>query len=103
MLKEQEIIQGAKKLLHYTMEQLNEQIRRLRSSLYFMECDVQDKNKELRIDEQNLNMTETSLNLSKYHGFVPLDAGYVVSFLFQLFKHRQLKYHLFPNNKIQNN
>lgn len=76
MLKEIEIIEGAQKLLTRTLEQANEQIRRLKSTVYFMDRDLEDKGNVLKIDEHNLRLKHTSLNLSMYHGFTPLDPAY---------------------------
>lgn len=73
LLKEIEIIEGAQKLLIRTLEQANEQIRRLRSTIYFMDRDLEDKDNVLKIDKHNFILNETSLNLSMYHGFAPLD------------------------------
>lgn len=73
LLKEIDVIEGAQKLLKRTLEQANEQIRRLRSTIYFMDRDLEDKSNVLKIDEHNLGLKETSLNLSIYHGFAPLD------------------------------
>lgn len=76
MLKEIEIIEGAQNLLTRTLEQANEQIRRLKSTIYFMDRDLEDKGNVLKIDEHNLRLKQTSLNLSMYHGFTPLDPAY---------------------------
>lgn len=67
------MIEGAIALLVRTLEQANEQVRRLRSTIYFMDRDLENKDNVLKIDQHNLNLNETSLNLSMYHGFTPLD------------------------------
>lgn len=72
-MKESETIEGGQKLLRRTLEQAIEQVRRLRSTLYFMDRDLEDKDNVLKIDEHNLSLNETSLSLSMYHGFAPLD------------------------------
>ncbi|KAJ8984710.1 hypothetical protein NQ317_004971 [Molorchus minor] len=71
--KEFQTIEGAKSLLGRTLEQANEQVRRLKSTIYFMDRDLEDKGNVLKIDKHNLFLKETSLNLSIYHGFAPLD------------------------------
>lgn len=38
-----------------------------------MDRDLEDKGNVLKLDEHNLQLKETSLNLSMYHGFAPLD------------------------------
>lgn len=73
MLKELEVIEGSILLLSRTLEQANEQVRRLRSTIYFMDRDLENKDNVLKIDEHNLGLNEKSLNLSMYHGFTPLD------------------------------
>lgn len=73
-----DVLYGAEMLLTRTLEQGNEQIRRLRSTIYFMDRDLEDKDNVLKIDEHNLELKETSLNLSMYHGFTPLDPALVL-------------------------
>lgn len=70
-----DVIYGAEALIVRTLQQTKEQIRRLRSTMYFMDRDYEDKENTLKIDERNLSLTDKSLNLSMYHGFAPLDAG----------------------------
>lgn len=48
-------------------------MRRLRSTIYFMDRDLEDKGNVHKIDLHNSSLNETSLNLSIYHGFAPLD------------------------------
>lgn len=71
--KEMDVIEGAQKLLKRTLEQATEQVRRLRSTIYFMDRDLEDKHNVLKIDQYNRTLQETNLNLSIYHGFAPLD------------------------------
>lgn len=73
LLKEIQVIEGAQSLLKRTLEQANEQVRRLKSTIYFMDRDLEDKSNVLKIDGHNSGLKETSLNLSMYHGFAPLD------------------------------
>ncbi|XP_024946354.1 tektin-1 [Cephus cinctus] len=71
--KECEVIKGAENLLIRTLEQTQEQIRRLKATLYYMDHDLEDKENNLRIDRHNLTLKETSFNLSLYHGTAALD------------------------------
>jgi hypothetical protein len=75
LLKEVEIIEGAKSVLCQTLEHANEQIRLLRSAKYFLDHDNEKKANALQIDKHCANLQETSLNLSMHYGLTPLDAG----------------------------
>ncbi|KAK1133939.1 hypothetical protein K0M31_011726 [Melipona bicolor] len=77
LLKECEVIKGVENLLVRTLEQTQEQIRRLRATLYYMDHELEDKENNLRIDKYNLTLKETSLNLSTYHGTSRLDPSTV--------------------------
>ncbi|CAH1108219.1 unnamed protein product [Psylliodes chrysocephalus] len=71
--KERRVIMGVIQMLTRTLEQAYEQRRRLRSTFYFMDRDLDDKGLTKKIDLYNKSITNTSLNLSIYHGFAPLD------------------------------
>ncbi|KAG7209069.1 hypothetical protein KM043_015224 [Ampulex compressa] len=73
LLKECDVIKGAENLLIRILQQSQEQIRRLKATLYYMDHDLEDKENNLRIDQHNLSLKETGLNLSTYHGTSPLD------------------------------
>ncbi|XP_078044988.1 tektin C [Augochlora pura] len=73
LLKECEVIKGVENLLVRTLEQTQEQIRRLKATLYYMDHDLEAKDNNLRVDKHNLTLKETSLNLSIYHGTSRLD------------------------------
>ncbi|XP_003703991.1 tektin C [Megachile rotundata] len=73
LLKECEVIKGAENLLMRILEQTQEQIRRLKATLYYMDHELEDKDNNLRIDRHNLTLKENSLNLSIYHGTSRLD------------------------------
>ncbi|XP_017882422.2 tektin-1 [Ceratina calcarata] len=73
LLKECEVIRGAESLLVRTLEQTQEQIRRLKATLYYMDHELEDKENNIRIDRHNLTLRETGLNLSIYHGASRLD------------------------------
>ncbi|KOX68525.1 Tektin-1 [Melipona quadrifasciata] len=72
-------VQNKKKSYDYlrTLEQTQEQIRRLKATLYYMDHELKDKENNLRIDKYNLTLKETSLNLSTYHGTSRLDPSTV--------------------------
>ena len=76
--KECEVIKGVEHLLIRVLEQTQEQIRRLKSTLYHMDHDLEDKENNIRIDQHNLNLKESSLNLSIYHGTSALNPSSVV-------------------------
>ncbi|OAD60193.1 Tektin-1, partial [Eufriesea mexicana] len=73
LLKECEVIKNVENLLVRTLEQTQEQIRRLKATLYYMDHELGDKENNLCIDKHNLSLKETSLNLSIYHGTSRLD------------------------------
>ncbi|XP_054008593.1 tektin-1 [Hylaeus anthracinus] len=73
LLKECEVIKGVENLLVRVLEQTQEQIRRLKATLYYMDHDLEDKENNLRIDRHNLTLKETGMNLSIYHGTSRLD------------------------------
>lgn len=77
LLKECEVIKGVESLLVRTLEQTQEQIRRLKATLYYMDHELEDKENNLRIDKHNLTLKETNLNLSIYHGTSRLDPSQV--------------------------
>uniref|UniRef100_A0A1B6M9P2 Tektin n=1 Tax=Graphocephala atropunctata TaxID=36148 RepID=A0A1B6M9P2_9HEMI len=77
LLKEREVIEGAQSLLDRTLEQVNEQLRRLRALIYTLVRDLNGKAEVIAIDKHNRGLKETSLNLSLYHGNTPLDPGTV--------------------------
>lgn len=70
---ELKVIKGVESTVVKSLEQTNEQIRILKSSIYFIDHDLHDKNENYQIDGQNKLLKETSMNLSIYHGTAPLD------------------------------
>lgn len=72
MMKEIDIIEGAQIMLQRVLEQTHEQVRRLRSTLYFMDRELDSKSNVLKVDKQLVLLTENCLNLSIYHGHTPL-------------------------------
>ncbi|XP_066247873.1 tektin-1-like [Euwallacea similis] len=77
--KELELIEGTQNMLRRSLEQINEQVRRLKSTTYFMDRDLEYKSNVAKIEYQNSIIKETSLNLSVYHGFSPLNRGIVTN------------------------
>lgn len=73
MHKEIEGLQGARNILRRTLEQVKEQLRLLRSALYFIDKDIQDKNIALNIDKYCLTLKQNRLGLSLYHGNTALN------------------------------
>uniref|UniRef100_A0A1B6D5E5 Tektin n=1 Tax=Clastoptera arizonana TaxID=38151 RepID=A0A1B6D5E5_9HEMI len=75
--KEINIIEGTQSLLIRTQEQVKEQIRRLRATIYTLVKDLEGKTNNLEIDKHNMGLKETSFNLSIYHGKAPLNPGVI--------------------------
>ncbi|KAK0174941.1 hypothetical protein PV327_010644 [Microctonus hyperodae] len=73
--KEYEIINRSDSVFTRTLEHTNEQIRILKSLIYQIDSDLDSKDQSIELDEQNLKLKETGLNLSIYHGRAPLDAS----------------------------
>lgn len=73
--KEIKTIDGAEMILQRTLEQVQEMMRELRSALYLLNRDLEDKLRVLSIERDCLNMRVTNLNLSVYEGTTPLDAS----------------------------
>ncbi|XP_055052953.2 tektin-1 [Misgurnus anguillicaudatus] len=64
LLKEREVIEGVMVLLQRTLEQINEQIRLIRSVKYYLEKDLKDKFQAECIDDFCSLLTNTSPNVS---------------------------------------
>ncbi|KAL1260996.1 hypothetical protein QQF64_008823 [Cirrhinus molitorella] len=64
LLKEKEVIEGVMVLLQRTLEQINEQIRLIRSVKYYLEKDLQDKFQAERIDDFCSLLTNSSPGLN---------------------------------------
>ncbi|TRY87579.1 hypothetical protein DNTS_005972 [Danionella cerebrum] len=60
LLKEKEMLEGVMQLLQRTLEQINEQIRLIRSVKYYLDKDLQDKAHAERIDDFCSLLTNTS-------------------------------------------
>jgi len=78
LLKEREVIQRAENLLDRIWKETDEQIRKLKATLYYIDRDLENKDTNLHIDRRNIILKETDFNLSTYHGTLPLDKPYVI-------------------------
>ncbi|KAB0795165.1 hypothetical protein PPYR_12004 [Photinus pyralis] len=91
LIKEAEMIEASQAMLQRVLEQANEQIRRLRSTTYFMDRDLEDKDNVTKIDYQNMIINERSFNLSMYHGFTPLDPANITAEEWQQYTFKNLE------------
>ncbi|XP_050682844.1 tektin-1 [Leptidea sinapis] len=66
-------ILGGQSLLKRALEQLNEQMRRLRSTRYLLDRDLQYKQGAIDLDKGSLSLKPTDLCLSIYEGYANLD------------------------------
>ncbi|KAG6440274.1 hypothetical protein O3G_MSEX001217 [Manduca sexta] len=66
-------ILGGQSLLKRVLEQLNEQMRRLRSTRYLLDRDLQYKQAAIDLDKGSLSLKPTDLCLSVYEGYANLD------------------------------
>lgn len=89
--KEIQVVDQIKDLLKATADQAQEQIRRLRSCIYLMDRDLEAKANAAKIDEKNLSLRETSMNLSVYHGFTPLDCSNITQEEWELFTKKSIE------------
>ncbi|XP_011251049.2 tektin-1 [Camponotus floridanus] len=77
LLKEREVIQRAENLLDRIWKETNEQIRKLKATLYYIDHDLENKDTNLHIDRRNIILKETDFHLSIYHDTLPLDKSTV--------------------------
>ncbi|KAJ8680317.1 hypothetical protein QAD02_016104 [Eretmocerus hayati] len=77
--KECEKIKCAERLLSQSLRETQEQLRRLKSSLYYLDRDLEDKENNLRIDRYNSTLRESSLNLSIYRGTCSLEISKITN------------------------
>lgn len=64
---------GGQSLLRRALEELNEQMRRLRSTRYTLDRDLQYKQSAIDLDKGSLTLKPTDLCLSVYEGYANLD------------------------------
>lgn len=67
------VIKGCQCLINKTLDQTNEQIRRLRATIYLLDRDLSNKSKSLQIDETNLGLRENQMEMKIYEGSKSLD------------------------------
>lgn len=72
-------ILGGKSLLKKSLEQLNEQVRRLRATRYALDRDLQYKQTAIDIDKGSLNLKHTDLCLAIYEGYTNIDPANISS------------------------
>lgn len=70
-------ILGGQSLLKRVLEQLNEQMRRLRSTCYLLDRDLQYKQGAIDLDKGSLSLKPTDLCLSIYEGYANLDPAQI--------------------------
>ncbi|XP_053616424.1 tektin-1 [Plodia interpunctella] len=68
-------ILGGQALMKRTLEQLNEQMRRLRATRYLLDRDLQYKQHAIDCDKGSLSLKPTDLCLAVYEGYANLDPG----------------------------
>nr|XP_024214648.1 tektin-1 isoform X2 [Halyomorpha halys] len=73
LIREIQVMEGVQTMIIRLLEQVKEQIRRLRAMNYTLKIDLEDKGNVLFIDQYNARLKETDLNLSIYHGNAPLN------------------------------
>lgn len=73
LYREVEIIKGVQGMIVRLLEQVQEQIRRLRAMNYTIKRDLEDKGAVLKIDKENTRLKETNISLAMYHGQARLD------------------------------
>lgn len=66
--KENELIQRIKIILFQVLEQSQEQVRKLKSILYHMNHDLEGKEYNLNVHQENLNSKESCLDLNSHRG-----------------------------------
>lgn len=66
-------ILGGQSLLKRALEQLNEQMRRLRSTRYLLDRDLEYKQGAIDCDKNSLSLKHTDLCLSIYEGYANMD------------------------------
>lgn len=60
LLKEVDVIDGVQRLLKRNIEQATEQIRRNRSAMHYLSCDISDKGTSLNIDDSCMSLNNNS-------------------------------------------
>jgi tektin-1 len=71
--REREIILSSLSFLDKLHAETNEQIRKLRASIYLLDRDLANKESSLQIDQQNLVLRENQIDMKIYEGKVDLN------------------------------
>ncbi|CAH2235501.1 jg27829 [Pararge aegeria aegeria] len=71
-------ILGGQSLLEKALEQLNEQMRRLRSTRYLVDRDLQYKQAAIDLDKESLSIKQTDLCLPVYEGHTGFDPANIM-------------------------
>lgn len=77
LLKERDVIENAQSSLEHILEETCEQIRKMKSALYCINDDLKNKEDNLIIDNRNMALKETDLNLSLRYDMSCHDQSYV--------------------------
>ncbi|XP_041970030.1 tektin-1 [Aricia agestis] len=85
------VILGAQSLLNRALEQLNEQMRRLRSCRYLLDRDLQYKQSAIDIDKNCLSLKPTDLCLSIYEGFSNLDPANISAYEYNAYSAKNIQ------------
>lgn len=67
------VITNCQAMLDKTLSEINEQIRRLRATIYLLDRDLSNKAKSYQIDETNLSLRENQQQMEIYEGPIPLN------------------------------
>ncbi|KAF5289711.1 hypothetical protein FQR65_LT11765, partial [Abscondita terminalis] len=71
LLKEVDMIESVLDMLRRVLEESAEQIRRLRKCNYFFDCDLDDKDGEIKIDKHNLFINENNTKVAVRRDYIP--------------------------------
>jgi tektin-1 len=66
-------INGCVELILRILDEVAEQLRRIRAEIYLLDRDLYNKDRSITIDDNNLQLKETQSNLQLYWGQVALD------------------------------
>lgn len=89
--REIETIIGGQSLLKRALEQLQEQMRRLRATKYMLDRDLQYKQSAIDKDTEALQLKHTSLCLSIYEGYANLDPAAISAEEYREFSANNIK------------
>lgn len=73
LAREMQILEGVEVMYVRLLEQVQEQIRRLRAMNYTISRDLFEKERVIDVDRENTQLNEFSLGLSVYQGTAPLN------------------------------